>query len=273
VESIAAFRDAASKTLGNALPARRPGARTTERRDELAFEWLARVFIRHGCRWVVRTRIELTVEGREHIPVSGPVVIASRHFHHQWDAAIFLAVLPRSPHFLVALDWVRYRWHRSLLEWCCRLLRWPVILRRDGPRMDGPSAYRRCDVPAFMRRAAQDAILLLRAGECLTVFPEAFPNVDTVPTPKRSLEEFLPFRPGVVRLVVWAERGAQTRVPVIPAGLEYRRGRRWKVTLRFGPGIYVDELDDRTCAARLERQVRQLSGVRQSEARNGATAT
>jgi putative membrane protein len=210
----------------------------------------------------VRTRVDLTVEGCEHVPVAGPVLIASRHFHHQWDAIVLLAVLPRRPHFLAALDWVRFRWHRALLEWSCCLLRWPVVLRRDGPRMNGSSAYDTSDIPRYMRRASRDAIALLGSGACLTVFPEAFPNIDSVPTPKQTDDEFLPFRPGLVRLVTWAQRDPHIRVPIVPAGLAYQRGRRWKVTLRLGPAIYVDDLDEEANAGTLlEARVRALSGA------------
>jgi putative membrane protein len=191
--------------------------------------------------------------------VAGPVVIASRHFHHQWDAIVLLAVLPRCPHFLAALDWVRFRWHRVLLEWACRLLRWPVIVRRDGPRMGSSSAYRSSDVPRYMRRAARDAIALLGSGGCLTVFPEAFPNVDSVPTPKQSEDEFFPFRPGIIRLVTWVQKDPHVRVPIVPAGFHYRRGRRWHITVRFGPAIYLDELGEGASPGTvLEAQVRAL---------------
>jgi putative membrane protein len=222
---------------------------------------LAEGFIRHGCRWLARTRLDLTVEGREHVPVSGPVLIASRHFHHQWDAIVMLAVLPRPPHFLVALDWVRHRGHRTLLEWCCRLLRWPVILRRDGPCLGSGSVYRASDVSRYMRQAVGEAVALLEAGKCLTIFPEAFPNVDSVPTPKRSDEEFLRFRPGITRLASRAQRDPHVRVPIVPAGFEYRRGRRWAVTVRFGPALYLEEVGPGARATEiLEKRVRALSG-------------
>jgi putative membrane protein len=194
--------------------------------------------------------------------MAGPVVIASRHFHHQWDAIVLLAVLPRCPHFLAALDWIRSRWHRALLEWACRLLGWPVILRRDGPRMGSGSVYDSSDVPRYMRRAARDALALLASGGCLAVFPEAFPNIDSVPTPKQTDEEFLPFRPGILRLAAWAQKDPHLRVPIVPAGFSYRRGRRWQITVRFGPAIYLDEIEKGTSANTvLEARVRTLSDL------------
>jgi putative membrane protein len=101
---------------------------------------------------------------------------------------------------------------------------------------------------------------LLRAGLPLLVFPEGYPNVDPSYTPKTDDDEFLPFRPGFIRFVALAERDGLTRVPIVPVGLEYRRGDRWRLTIRFGPPITfapgVDK-DERVLA--IEEQVRRLS--------------
>jgi hypothetical protein len=103
-------------------------------------------------------------------------------------------------------------------------------------------------------------VQLLRAGLPLLVFPEGYPNVDPSYTPKTDDDEFLPFRPGFIRFVALAERDGLTRVPIVPVGLEYRRGDRWRLTIRFGPPITfapgVDK-DERVLA--IEEQVRRLS--------------
>lgn len=215
---------------------------------------------------VARQRLCLSVEGLEHIPPTGPVLIASRHFHHLYDGCALLASIPRPTSIMVGLDWVQDRRIRGLMEWACDTARWPAVLRRD--RMGGPgqppqgqSAYRADEVDRYLRRAIRLAASLLRRGRVLVVFPEAYPNVDPVFTPKQHDDDFLPFRDGFARLVRLAQRGGRARVPIVPAGLCYRRGARWQITLRFGPPLFVGAAaGDAELTSTLEAQVRQLSG-------------
>jgi putative membrane protein len=103
---------------------------------------------------------------------------------------------------------------------------------------------------------------LLRAGQFLLVFPEGYPNIDPGFTPKPHDDTFLPFAPGFLRFAALAERGGITRVPIVPVGLEYQRGDRWRLTVRFGPPATLSPGQDvRTQVAAIEEQVRQLSGL------------
>ena len=61
--------------------------------------------IRGACRLAAR-RIDLRVEGLEHLPATGPAIIAARHFHHFYDGCALVAVVPRPMKILVTLDWV-----------------------------------------------------------------------------------------------------------------------------------------------------------------------
>ena len=49
--------------------------------------------IRGACRLAAR-RIDLRVEGLEHLPATGPAIIAARHFHHFYDGCALVAVVP-----------------------------------------------------------------------------------------------------------------------------------------------------------------------------------
>jgi 1-acyl-sn-glycerol-3-phosphate acyltransferase len=216
--------------------------------------WLA---LRALARLAVSRRVRLTVEGLEHVPADGPLLIASRHYHHLLDALVLLTAVPRPAHFLVALDWVDGPAGRRLMETACRAARWPVILRageleRPGGGGGGGGrrpAYAPAEAPRYLRRGLRDAQALLRAGRALIVFPEGYPRIDPArpgrPAPGDAL---LPFAPGAVRLAALAGGGG-AEVPLVPAGLAYRllggppaggatwlRG-RWEVTLRFGPAL------------------------------------
>jgi 1-acyl-sn-glycerol-3-phosphate acyltransferase len=221
-------------------------------------------------RAAVGRRVELRVLGIEHVPARGPVLIASRHVHHFYDAAILMTVISRPLHFLVALDWVHNARERWLMEWACRGVRWPVLLRPErlaGGATEGRRsvpAYAMRDVDPYLRRAVRDAVEILRQGRVLVVFPEAYPEVDPEGSTKVRGEP-LPFRAGFARLAALAERDAATRVAIVPAGFDYRAGRRWDVSLRFGPAVYLRAVVGKggislaEQAAGLEEAVRALS--------------
>jgi putative membrane protein len=114
----------------------------------------------------------------------------------------------------------------------------------------------------YLREGVRASVELLRSGEALVVFPEAYPNIDPSFTPK-SANDFLPFRPGFVRLAELVQRDGQTRVPIIPAGFIYEpRGNGWSITLRYGEPLWLDGQHSRNDVATLvERRVRELSGM------------
>jgi putative membrane protein len=219
---------------------------------------------------LTRRKVRVMVEGLEYVPRSGPVLIVARHFHHLYDGCVLLETVPRRLHILVALDWVQKRWLRRLMEWACAMVDWPALLRieRLGEAEDtinrvsiaASSAYVRGEFGRYLRRAARDSVQLLRNGEALVIFPEAYPNIDPAPTPKKDKDAFLPFRPGFARLVEMAERDGNTRVSIIPAGFTYVQGERWYITLRFGPALFRDDYPDSTHLLQaIEKRVRGLS--------------
>ena len=224
-----------------------------------------------GSRAVMRGKARVVVEGLEYVPRSGPVLIAARHFHHLYDGCVLLEAVPRRLHILVALDWIRKRWQRGLMERACAMVGWPVMLRSERlpgneatikplPAPNDLSAYRQDEVRHYLRRSVTDAVRLLRNGEALVVFPEAYPNIDPAATPKKDEQAFLPFRPGFAKLVEMAERDGHTRVAIVPAGFAYTHGERWHIRLRFGQAIFRDEYSDATHLVQaLEERVCDLS--------------
>ena len=209
--------------------------------------------LRTAGKALVSRKLDLRVEGLEHVPFDGPVLLAARHYHHLYDGCAILATVPRTVHILVALDWLQNRAGRMAMERACRAAGWPVVLRLDSPAgVDELAAAR-----VFLA-TARDSLALLSAGKALLVFPEGYPNIDPGYTPKQG-DEFLSFQPGVVRLAsLAAARGL--RVPIVPAGFSYRRGKRWNVTLRFGePLMLTDRAQESDVLWQLEACVRALS--------------
>ena len=190
-----------------------------------------------AARFAAR-QIDLEVHGLGHVPSSGPVLIVARHAHHLYDGVALLSAVPRRLHLVVALDWARTRAERALLEWVVRMARWPALLRPDA-FADGrsPGAFGREEIARHRIAAVRLAVDLLAEGAAVVVFPEGYPEVDPRFTPKTRLGEMLPFRDGFAVIHRLALRRTGVDVPIVPAGLAYEPGARWRAALRFGPAL------------------------------------
>jgi 1-acyl-sn-glycerol-3-phosphate acyltransferase len=218
--------------------------------------------MRTGAHAIVRVCLDLRVEGLEHLPSAGPVIVAARHFHHVFDACALIAAVPRPLHFVVAVDWMTRRSRRTAAELGFAAVHWPRIVRSDGlvstTRETDPAVQMR-----YMRGAVAEGERVLGAKHVLVFFPEGHPNVDPGETPKKGDDTaFLPFQPGFYRLAEIAALRLGNPVPIVPAGFEYRRGRRWHVVLRFGEALLPGRSGDRATAVQsIEDEVRRLSGL------------
>jgi putative membrane protein len=226
-----------------------------ERVSSLALHWYA--------RRAVTADVDVEVCGLEHVPTTGAVVMAARHYHHLHDATILLSVVPRPLHILVALDWVRGRCGRRIMETLCRMARWPTVLRRDSPHLSGDaraSAYRPAEWHGMMRQAILDATSLMRDGRILVVFPEGYPHIDPEGAAQAGPDGFLPFRNGFARIVARAQRAIKQPIPVVPVGFSYRHDGRWKATIRFGRPRHIAANGDIAAFVRaVEHDVHALS--------------
>ncbi|HLH62406.1 MAG TPA: carotenoid biosynthesis protein [Ktedonobacteraceae bacterium] len=207
----------------------------------------------------------IQVEGVEHVPQSGPVLVAARHFHYFYDGFILVHAIPRRLHTIVALDWVTSRKLRLVIELACLLADWPVVLRSEQFHEHEPDkqwAYTPIEARQYLRQLTRAAVRLFRSGEMMVIFPEGYPNIDPHPTPKPDLEAFMPFKPGFAKLIELAEKDRKTRVAIVPAGLSYTReqDKRWHTTVRFGYPHYRSDFDDiEQLVSAVEQDVRELS--------------
>jgi putative membrane protein len=221
-------------------------------------------------------RIDLRVEGLEHLPATGPAVLAARHFHHFYDGSALIAVVPRPLRVLVTLDWLENPVGLRLMRGACQMTRWPIVVRSKSHVRRGGAAQ--AGVAAAARRqlltATRECVGLLRGGQVLLAFPEGYPNIDPRFTPKADDGAFLPFESGFLRFVALAEQDGITRVPIVPVGLEYQRNDRWRVTVRFGhPVTRSPDVDPRAQVAAIEEQVRRLSGLKSAPGADAKAST
>lgn len=211
--------------------------------------------------WSLRTLADgVQVDGLEHVPRAGPVLLAARHYHHLLDGAVLIRYVPRPVHVVVALDWTANANQRRWMERACAWARWPVILRSATAGARG--GYAASEAARYLRAGLRDAAALLREGRVVAVFPEGYPVVDPAasgardaPARVRDQDGFLPFATGFRTIAGLAQRGGASDVAIVPVGFRYEpRGTRWRVTARFGPPLAAS-----SGAAAVERAVRELS--------------
>jgi 1-acyl-sn-glycerol-3-phosphate acyltransferase len=220
-----------------------------EQRDTLIPEVQERVA--GALRPVLRRWLDLRIEGREHVPTAGAVLLAGTHQSHADSLAIGTAV-PRPTHFLGDR----------------RLMGWPIV---------GPWLPRMGMVPLNRGEGDEDAMevlaRLLAAAACIVIYPEGSRSRDGRVHRLRS---------GLSRLA------AATQVPVVPvavAGIHdvwpigsRPRLRGGHVTVRFAPQLpppTPTPAGRRTFNLELQARLAELAGTTTasdfSPIRGGAT--
>jgi 1-acyl-sn-glycerol-3-phosphate acyltransferase len=177
------------------------------------FQAPAKAIAGGAIRWYCR----LTVTGAEHVPRSGPAILAANH-RSMWDIPVHVVACPRPVMFMAK---------RDLFGDPIRRWMWHVL---------GGFAVRR-DIADV--RAIDTALALLERGQVVGVYPEG----------TRSMSgEMLPFLKGAAWLAL------RTGAPLVPCGLSGtgRTGRRGGLYLRkevrvaFGPAIPVEPASSAT---------------------------
>ena len=184
-----------------------------------------RPFVRIGARLYWRIRLE----GTQHIPADGPLIIAPNHVTYADPVLVWLPIRLRV-HFM-AWDAL---FDVPVLSWLIRRLRaFPVQLESADPR------------------STREAVRLLQAGQSVMIFPEA------ARSPDGRLQRF---RPGAFRLA------SSLQVPVLPVTIlgghdSWPPGRvlprPGQLSIVYHPVISPPREPDARVAARvLARQVR-----------------
>jgi 1-acyl-sn-glycerol-3-phosphate acyltransferase len=170
--------------------------------------------VRAIAGWAFRLQSGLRVEGAEHVPLRGPVVIAANH-RSMLDIPLLVVACPRPIIFMAKEELFR----SPPLRWFFNLLGGFPVRREIS------------DV-----RAIDVGLKVLKAGNALGMFPEG----------RRSKTgEMLPFLGGAAWMALTA--GA----PIVPAGIHgtfrspaARRTFFKRTRVRFGPAISVVRAPD-----------------------------
>jgi 1-acyl-sn-glycerol-3-phosphate acyltransferase len=173
----------------------------------------------------------LEIHGRDHVPESGPAVMAANH-RSNWDVPLHVVASPRPITFIAKRE----------------LFRGPATLFFQS--LGGFSLRR--EVADL--RAIDRALAVLERGELLGIYPEGRRN--------KLGPEMLPFLQGAAWLAL------RTGAPLVPAGItgtgpagRATNGEPRRVHVRFGSAIGVEREDDpilrRKKAEALTAEVRQ----------------
>ncbi len=177
---------------------------------------------------------QIEIQGLEHLPMNGPVVLVPKHFS-RWDPLV-VALLSVEPFRFMT----NANQFSGVQGWLLpRLGAFPVDLAR--PKV---SSFR-------------TAIAILQAGHKLIIFPEGGIVRDR---PVRAL------KPGFARLVLQAEAALSqaasqpVTIPIVPIALRYRPAAqaRAAITLRIAPPLSsaaFADLDDKQQAIALTAAV------------------
>lgn len=185
-------------------------------REGLLLRW-ARRLTRRLLGFLYRRWFQLEVHGLEHVPETGPFLIAANHASHLDTGAVLAALGLRAPE-LGVLGARDYFFNRPWKGWLVHTFLHVVPFDRTLNVLEGLRLARR----------------MLQAGRPLLIFPEG----------TRSLTGRLQtFKPGLGLLAAEAE------APVVPAYIQgtfeaMPKGRLWprrrKVSVTFGPPIVVN---------------------------------
>src|SRR5688572_19861446 len=88
--------------------------------------------LRAASKRTVAKDLRLTVQGLEHLPPEGPVLMVARHYHHLYDGCAVMATVPRQVRVLASLDWIERPIALRGMQAACRAAGWPVIYRKTS---------------------------------------------------------------------------------------------------------------------------------------------
>lgn len=208
--------------------------------------WLEPLAYGLGCHTLLPCYFgPITVTGQEHIPATGPVILAPTH-RSRWDSLVVpraagLSVTGRHLNFMVTQDEMK-----GLQGWVIRRLGgFPVDTKKPG------SASIRC------------TLNILREGQMLVIFPEGDIYKDGTVHPLKL---------GLARLALQAASESDLNVRILPIGLNYAHPdvpRGTPVQVAIAPPLetnaYLDMAPRRAAVSLtqdLQRQLEILTGVR-----------
>jgi len=176
--------------------------------------------------WLVRICLSLylniRVEGVEHIPRTGPLIVIANH-RSAFDPPLVGALLPRAVHFMTKAELFNY----PVLPWIFRHVQaYPV--HRGHPD----------------RRAIRHSLEVINGGDAILMFPEGH---------RTETGELQEARAGVVYLA------QKTGAPLVPVGISGQYGFRRRISAKIGQPFHIPpEMNKREAQVLVMDKIREL---------------
>lgn len=190
------------------------------------------------CRWIARAFFALEIEGAEHVPEAGPVILAPNHVSYV-DPVLIAISVRRRVHSMAKKELFR---NRAMARFLRALQGFPITRERVDPS------------------SVKHTLSLLAAGHVVVIFPEGT---------RGDGESLGPAKSGIG--VVAARSGACV-VPVFHWGSDriLPRGARWlrraPLRIRFGPPLRFCPGGDAGIRQRVDREAAETFGRQLMEA-------
>lgn len=201
-------------------------------------------------RFIVYPSFNVIVTGEENIPESGPVVIASRHYHGNFDPFVFNSISKRKLFFLGAIDWAS----DSLMKILPTVYRKMGIvpIKRAHPLLElmGSNSNKEPDEKQSDKKENDDGntlpkikeeiAKLLLLNQVVVIFPEGIHTVDLAGT-RRDKTKIGQIYPGVFYFVDYVQKTSKKLIPIVPVGVTYS-GRKWPrivYEINIGKPLYL----------------------------------
>ena len=200
-------------------------------------------FARASMAPALRTVFPTSVRGRQHVPTTGPAIIAPNHLS-VFDSAVLIGALPRKCTFIGKAEY--------LDDWKTRTL-FPAIGMIPVERAGGDAA----------RVALDEATRVLDRGELFVIYPEGTRSRDGLLHRGRTGVARLALRTGAPIIPVGIRGTERVQPADQPVPIPFRRSR-----VRFGapvdPEVALEAIGDgyvqRDLTDRVMYEIAQLSG-------------
>lgn len=162
----------------------------------------------------------IDVVGLENVPADGPVIFAGNHPNALMDGWLLTSKCGRWPlHFVANAKLWKYRVLVPILNATGAV---PVYRREEhAGEVDNQAAFDRL-------------YEVIEAGQCMGIFPEGVSHAES---------KILKLKTGAARIALTVAARGNTRVRIIPCGLNYIHRHRFRsqVLIEFGQPINVDD--------------------------------
>ena len=157
-------------------------------------------------------KFKLIVTGEENIPPTGPVILAPRHFHGDYDRHVMYAITHRRIFLLGATDFLKDGIQLKMGKYLYEKMG-VVPINRPDSIFEKPSSG--------MMAAFKSIVRLLMLGQAVVIFPEGWPNVDSHWTRKTAQDDVIEVKAGLFHFIDYVQKKKGIMVPIVPIGIRY----------------------------------------------------